>query len=106
MQASQAAGPSSNPAQNANLSVRDVQVKLNQLGYNVGAPDGQLGRATVAGIRAFQRDRRLTISGQLTNHHERAGEVNLVTPEKARNAGLLFFDCSDAATIRPPPDVA
>jgi len=65
VQASQAAGPSSNPAQNANLSVRDVQVKLNQLGYNVGAPDGQLGRATVAGIRAFQRDRRLTISGQL-----------------------------------------
>jgi len=45
--------------------VRDVQVKLNQLGYNVGAADGQLGRATVAGIRAFQRDRRLTISGQL-----------------------------------------
>ena len=65
VQASQAAGPSSNPAQNANLSVRDVQIKLNQLGYNVGAPDGQLGRATVAGIRAFQRDRRLTISGQL-----------------------------------------
>ena len=53
------------PAQNAHLSVRDAQVKLNQLGYNVGAPDGQLGCYMVAGIRAFQRDRRLTISGQL-----------------------------------------
>lgn len=65
VQASQAAGASSNPAANANMSVRDAQIKLNSLGYNVGAPDGQLGRATLAGIRAFQRDRRLTISGQL-----------------------------------------
>lgn len=65
VQASQAAGPSSNPAANANMSVRDAQVKLNALGYNVGAADGQLGRGTVAQIRAFQRDRRLTVNGQL-----------------------------------------
>ena len=65
VQASQAAGPSSNPAANANMSVRDAQIKLNQLSYNVGAPDGQLGRNTVAQIRAFQRDRRLTVNGQL-----------------------------------------
>ena len=65
VQSSQAAGPSSNPAANANMSVRDAQIKLNQLSYNVGAPDGQLGRNTVAQIRSFQRDRRLTINGQL-----------------------------------------
>ena len=65
VQSSQAAGPSSNPAANANMSIRDAQIKLNQLSYNVGAPDGQLGRNTVAQIRAFQRDRRLTINGQL-----------------------------------------
>ncbi|HPT57380.1 MAG TPA: peptidoglycan-binding domain-containing protein, partial [Casimicrobium sp.] len=65
VQASQAAGPSSNPAANANMSVRDAQIKLNALGYKVGAADGQLGRGTVAQIRAFQRDRRLTVNGQL-----------------------------------------
>jgi hypothetical protein len=65
VQASQAAGPSSNPAANANMSVRDAQNKLNALGYKVGAADGQLGRGTVAQIRAFQRDRRLTVNGQL-----------------------------------------
>ncbi len=62
VQASQAAGPQ---GANANISVRDAQVKLNQLSYNVGAPDGQMGKNTVAQIRAFQRDRRLSISGQL-----------------------------------------
>lgn len=58
---SQAAG--AGPA--VSMSVRDAQNKLNQLGYNVGAPDGQMGRNTVAQLRAFQRDRRLSINGQL-----------------------------------------
>jgi peptidoglycan hydrolase-like protein with peptidoglycan-binding domain len=47
------------------MSVRDAQVKLNQLGYNVGTPDGQMGKRTVEQLRAFQRDRRLTVNGQL-----------------------------------------
>ena len=62
VQSSQAAGPQS---ANANMSIRDAQVKLNQLGYNVGTPDGQLGKNTVAQLRSFQRDRRVTITGQL-----------------------------------------
>ena len=57
---SQAAG-----AGNASMSMRDAQAKLNSLGYNVGAPDGQLGRGTVAGLRAFQRDRKISTTGQL-----------------------------------------
>jgi Putative peptidoglycan binding domain/Curli production assembly/transport component CsgG len=57
---SQAAGPTG-----ATMSVRDAQAKLNQLGYNTGTPDGQMGRRTVDAIRSFQRDRRLTINGQL-----------------------------------------
>jgi len=62
VQSSQAAGPQ---GANANMSVRDAQIKLNQLSYNVGTPDGQLGKNTVAQIRSFQRDRRLTVNGQL-----------------------------------------
>jgi hypothetical protein len=57
---SQAAG-----AGNATMSIRDAQVKLTQLGYNAGSPDGQLGRTTVSALRLFQRDRKISISGQL-----------------------------------------
>ncbi|TAG49655.1 MAG: peptidoglycan-binding protein [Betaproteobacteria bacterium] len=59
---SQAAGPA---AANASMSMRDAQAKLNQLGYNVGTPDGQMGRKTVEQLRAFQRDRRISTTGQL-----------------------------------------
>jgi hypothetical protein len=59
--ASQAAGA----GPSASMSVRDAQNRLNQLGYNVGTPDGQMGRNTVAQLRTFQRDRRLSITGQL-----------------------------------------
>jgi curli biogenesis system outer membrane secretion channel CsgG len=61
--ASQAAGPSSTG--NANMSLTAAQQKLNQLGYNVGTPDGMLGRRTVEQLRAFQRDRRIPVTGQL-----------------------------------------
>ena len=47
------------------MSLRDAQIKLNQLSYNIGAPDGQLGRNTVAQLRNFQRDRRIPVTGQL-----------------------------------------
>ena len=62
VQASQAAGAQ---GANAAMSVRDAQLRLNQLGYNVGVADGQLGRTTVAQLRNFQRDRRVTVTGQL-----------------------------------------
>jgi curli biogenesis system outer membrane secretion channel CsgG len=49
-------------------SVRDAQNRLNQLGYDVGSPDGQMGKRTVDQIRAFQRDRRLPVTGTLDNN--------------------------------------
>ncbi|MFN3630542.1 MAG: peptidoglycan-binding domain-containing protein, partial [Casimicrobiaceae bacterium] len=61
--ASQAAGPSSTG--NANMSLTAAQQRLNQLGYDAGTPDGMLGRKTVQALRAFQRDRRIPITGQL-----------------------------------------
>lgn len=47
------------------LSVRDAQVKLNDLGYGAGAPDGAMGGKTAAALRAFQKDRGLAQSGRL-----------------------------------------
>jgi hypothetical protein len=46
-------------------SMRDAQARLNQLGYSVGTPDGMLGKRTVEQLRAFQRDRRIPVTGAL-----------------------------------------
>ncbi|MEZ5606686.1 MAG: peptidoglycan-binding domain-containing protein [Burkholderiaceae bacterium] len=62
------AGPSqtSIPGQGGKtLSVREAQARLNELGYNVGTPDGSAGPRTAAAIRAFQRDNGLQPSGRL-----------------------------------------
>ena len=45
-------------------SDRNVQVLLNELGYNVGAPDGLIGPKSRAAIRSFQIDARLPTSGE------------------------------------------
>lgn len=47
------------------FSVADAQRRLNQLGYNVGTPDGSIGPRTASGLRAFQRDNGLNPSGRL-----------------------------------------
>ncbi|MDB2076557.1 peptidoglycan-binding protein [Clostridium paraputrificum] len=44
-------------------TVITVQARLNQLGYNLGAPDGSFGPATDAAVRSFQRSRNLSIDG-------------------------------------------
>lgn len=49
----------------AGMSMRDAQARLNQLGYNVGTPDGAAGGRTTAGLRAFQKDRGIAQTGRL-----------------------------------------
>jgi len=41
-----------------------LQTRLNALGYEVGTPDGVVGRRTEAAIRAYQRDQGLEVTGQ------------------------------------------
>ncbi|MCQ4256253.1 MULTISPECIES: peptidoglycan-binding domain-containing protein [Stutzerimonas stutzeri subgroup] len=47
----------------AEETVRAVQQKLNELGYNAGQADGLMGRGTRAAIIAFQQDRGLATTG-------------------------------------------
>jgi hypothetical protein len=46
-------------------SVSGVKARLNNLGYACGAEDGELGEKTIAAIKAFQRNRKLTESGEV-----------------------------------------
>ena len=47
------------------MSVRQAQQRLNELGYDVGRPDGAAGPRTQGALRAFQRDNGLNPSGRL-----------------------------------------
>ena len=45
--------------------VEAAQNKLNADGYNAGTADGKLGARTRSAIRKFQKDKSLTVNGQL-----------------------------------------
>lgn len=45
--------------------VERAQRRLNELGYDAGPSDGLMGSRTRAAIRAYQRDRRLAVTGDL-----------------------------------------
>jgi len=47
--------------------IREVQRKLDQMGYPVGESDGVIGSKTETAIRNFQRDKGLNATGELTD---------------------------------------
>jgi photosystem II stability/assembly factor-like uncharacterized protein len=49
----------------ADETVLRAQKALNASGYKVGTPDGLMGKATIAGIRGYQADRGIAVSGKL-----------------------------------------
>ncbi|MET0182022.1 MAG: lytic murein transglycosylase [Caulobacterales bacterium] len=46
--------------------VRDLQRRLTRLGYTPGPADGSIGERTRAAIRAFERDKDITVTGRAT----------------------------------------
>ncbi|EKD97766.1 MAG: peptidoglycan binding protein [uncultured bacterium] len=50
-----------NPA----MTPAQAQARLNQLGYQVGAPDGVFGKKSVEKLKLFQKSRGLAMSGKL-----------------------------------------
>ena len=49
------------------FSVRNMQMLLNDLGYNAGIEDGIMGSKTRSAIRAYQQSRGISADGQITN---------------------------------------
>jgi hypothetical protein len=47
------------------MSVRDAQTRLNELGFNVGTPDGNIGAKTKAQLKRFQQSRKIPVTGVL-----------------------------------------
>ena len=48
--------------------VRQVQHKLNDIGYHAGAVDGILGPQTESALRQFQRARKLDVTGHIDSN--------------------------------------
>ena len=46
-------------------AVKNVQLILGKLGYNIGKPDGVMGENTRKAIRAFQKKEKLAVSGEI-----------------------------------------
>ncbi|MES2877488.1 MAG: peptidoglycan-binding domain-containing protein [Pseudomonadota bacterium] len=50
---------------NPTMSTAQAQVRLNQLGYPVGVPDGVFGKKSVEKLKLFQKSQGLAMSGKL-----------------------------------------
>ncbi len=47
------------------MGLKAAQEKLSGLGYDVGTPDGAMGRKTATALRSFQQSRNLPLTGRL-----------------------------------------
>lgn len=63
-------GPATNastaPGPKAEALIRSVQGSLSKLGYKVGRADGRLGEATIAAIRAFEKQQAMPDTGRIS----------------------------------------
>ncbi len=51
--------------ENPEMSPAQAQARLNQLGYQVGVPDGVLGKKSIAKLKLFQKSHGLVVNGVL-----------------------------------------
>jgi len=63
-------GPATNaaltPGPQADALIRSVQASLAKLGYKAGRADGRLGEATIAAIRAFEKQQAMPDTGRIS----------------------------------------
>lgn len=56
-------GPDTMKKGDKGTNVKELQIKLNELGYNCGTPDGAFGNNTDAAVKKFQKDNGLVADG-------------------------------------------
>ena len=86
--------------------VRELQTRLNGLGYNCGTIDGQFGKNTEAGVKAFQRAAQIEIDGEFGKNSLAALEAM----QKPQETPEPDEEAPDTGTIYPVhgfiPDVS
>lgn len=91
------------------LGPREVQRKLNELGFNAGPADGRPGRKTVAAIRAFQKSAGISQTGQLDLPLYLAlfspggsGDANPGNDQACAGAAVIAAPVATAPAWKPP----
>ena len=79
--------------------IRQAQEKLRTLGFEVGESEDVLDPRTIKALRAFQRTRRLTVSGELDTATLRALGLAAGRPEAGAGAASALLP--DASPWRP-----
>jgi membrane-bound lytic murein transglycosylase B len=83
---------------------KELQTLLNQLGYNVGTPDGIIGAGTRAGLRQYQKKEGVPADGFATasilqRMRKDAGDATPATPSAPAPTG----DAAPAPSSTPQP---
>jgi hypothetical protein len=68
-------GPKENPITLSRAHIIKVQESLNEKGFDVGTADGLMGRRTREGIRGFQKQQNMPVTGRLDA--ETAGKLGI-----------------------------
>ena len=85
--------------------IRQVQIVLNQKGFNIGQPDGRLGPRTTQALMAFQRQQGFQASGHIDNETVTAlGLSNMMGAQSgAQGAGQSSTTGEGGATPQQAP---
>lgn len=87
------------PAQTAPWDIENIQLRLEDLGYDIGDVDGLLGPKTRAALRAFQADRGLPITGLPDGNTQRA----LFAAEPSESAAAAPTPSDDPPSLDAVP---
>ncbi|MBM7551414.1 S41 family peptidase [Thalassobacillus pellis] len=63
--------------------IKNIQIMLKGLGYDVGRTDGYFGEATVSAVKAFQKDHNLKVTGEVDQ--KTGGKLEAQIIEEVRN---------------------
>lgn len=92
-------------------SIKDVQTKLNAIGYSCGTPDGTFGAGTETALKNFQKANKLTVDGlagsatlnainkeveKLNKPNPNPGQYNTVTQE-----GIAYSKSKEGLSLKP-----
>lgn len=75
--------------------VREMQKRLNALGFDCGEPDGDFGNGTERGVRAFQKAARIEVDGEFGP----ASLAALKAMEAAKNASVTEYTVKNGDSL-------
>ncbi|MBQ6594580.1 MAG: peptidoglycan-binding protein [Clostridia bacterium] len=82
-------------------AVKEIQARLNELGYSVGKPDGDFGKKTEEAVRSFQKDNGLEATGEVdeATWNTLFGGGGAEEPGEAAVGGVAYERVADVSRL-------